>query len=184
MLEPTEIDPRGYWLNENCWSPEDLDVPMATALLAVFGFGETVSDMGCGGGAYVDFLRKHRRPAFGYDGDPHTASLPNCAVCDLSIPINLPVRDWVLCLETAEHIPAEFEAVFMSNLDRHNRKGIVISWARPGQGGYGHFNERGLDYVRGLFSRLGYSEDSPHSTIIAQLATLPYYKDNTLVFRR
>jgi hypothetical protein len=51
---------------------------------------------------------------------------------DLSKPVYLPPKDWVLSLEVGEHIPATFEKVFIENLHRHNKKGIILSWAVEG----------------------------------------------------
>jgi len=52
---------------------------------------------------------------------------------DLTLPqYGLPLYDWVISLEVAEHIPAESEAVFLDNIVRHAREGVVLSWAVPG----------------------------------------------------
>lgn len=50
--------------------------------------------------------------------------------------------DWVLSLEVAEHLPRSMEPVFVFNLDRHAKEGVVLSWARKGQGGSHHVNEQ------------------------------------------
>ncbi len=75
---------------------------------------------------------------------------------DLTLPqYGLPMYDWVISLEVAEHIPAQFEAVYMDNIARHAREGVVLSWARPGQGGYSHVNNRPFEYVVKLFDDMG-----------------------------
>jgi hypothetical protein len=51
---------------------------------------------------------------------------------DLAQPVYLPPKDWVLSLEVGEHIPAVHEKIFINNLHRHNKKGIVLSWAIEG----------------------------------------------------
>jgi len=56
-----------------------------------------------------------------YDGSPFSeeASEGKVQHMDLTVPqYGLPVYDWVLSLEVAEHIPAEFEAVYLDNLFR------------------------------------------------------------------
>jgi hypothetical protein len=30
----------------------------------------------------------------------------------------------------AEHVPKRFEATFLQNIDRANRRGVVLSWSR------------------------------------------------------
>jgi len=52
---------------------------------------------------------------------------------DLTLPqYGLPLYDWVISLEVAEHIPAESEAIYLDNIVRHAREGVVLSWAVPG----------------------------------------------------
>jgi 2-polyprenyl-3-methyl-5-hydroxy-6-metoxy-1,4-benzoquinol methylase len=50
--------------------------------------------------------------------------------------------DWILSLEVGEHIPHQLEDVFIGNLVRHAKKGIILSWAVPGQEGHHHVNNR------------------------------------------
>ena len=38
--------------------------------------------------------------------------------------------DWAMTLEVAEHVPKRFEATFLQNIDRANRRGVVLSWSR------------------------------------------------------
>ncbi|CAF0774187.1 unnamed protein product [Adineta steineri] len=51
---------------------------------------------------------------------------------DLSQPAYMEAKDWVLSLEVGEHIPVAYEKIFIDNLHRHNKKGIVLSWAVEG----------------------------------------------------
>lgn len=67
-----------------------------------------------------------------------------------------PPFDWGLCIEVAEHIPMEFEQIFMDNLKKLVKKGVIISWAYPGQGGQGHVNEKSGENVRVLFEKNGF----------------------------
>ncbi|KAK7004452.1 hypothetical protein BgiMline_005973, partial [Biomphalaria glabrata] len=51
---------------------------------------------------------------------------------DLTAPhYGLPIYDWILSIEVAEHIPAKFEEIYLDNLVRHAREGIILSWAVP-----------------------------------------------------
>ena len=52
---------------------------------------------------------------------------------DLATKQTLKPADWVLTLEVGEHIPPQFMDTFLSNVVRHARHGVVMSWARPGQ---------------------------------------------------
>jgi tryptophanyl-tRNA synthetase len=42
--------------------------------------------------------------------------------------------DWVTCFEVGEHIPPKYERIFVENLVRHAKEGIIISWALPCKG--------------------------------------------------
>jgi hypothetical protein len=76
---------------------------------------------------------------------------------DLSLPqFGILVYDWILCLEVAEHIPKAYEEVVLSNIVRHAREGVILSWARPGQQGYSHINNRSPEYVISSMGRLGF----------------------------
>ena len=96
----------------------------------------------------------------------------------------LKLYDWVMSLEVAEHIPAEFESIYIDNIVRHAKEGVVISWAVPGQGGYSHVNNKPFDYVKKLFDGLGFDHDEAASEKLKSVATLPWLQKNTNVFRR
>lgn len=52
---------------------------------------------------------------------------------DLTAPqYGLAAYDWVISVEVGEHIPAKFQNIYLDNLVRHAREGIVLSWAVPG----------------------------------------------------
>jgi hypothetical protein len=68
-------------------------------------------------------------------------------------------RDWVLCLEMAEHVPKQHEATMLANLDRHNRKGIVLSWSSA-KAGVGHVNPQPASYVTHVMKGMNYTEDA------------------------
>ena len=47
-------------------------------------------------------------------------------------------------MKVAEHIPKEFEHVYIDNLVRHAKEGIILSWSKVGQGGHSHVNNQNL----------------------------------------
>ena len=89
-----------------------------------------------------------------------------------------------MTLEVAEHIPADFEEIFLDNVIRHARSGIILSWAVPGQGGYHHVNLRSNDYVIAKMDSLCFAHDLTNSTRLRQLATFGWFKNNVNVFHR
>ena len=96
-----------------------------------------------------------------------------------------PPYDWVLCLEVCEHVPAEFENKVVANLHRANTKGIILSWAKKGQGGLGHFNEQDNEYVKGVFQSLGYHNNMFVETVLRNsVNTCSWFKDTVMVFEK
>lgn len=102
---------------------------------------QSVYDFGAGLGWYGKALLAEENDGYrvtsykAFDGAENIQAIfPDGFVqhLDLSAPVHLPPRDWVLSLEVAEHIPSSYEQVFVQNLHRHNTKGIVLSWAVPG----------------------------------------------------
>lgn len=127
-----------------------------------------LNDFGAGVGQYGRSLLAHR-PAHagsrhqdqyrGFDGSGNIRSWTDGLVrwFDLTMPaLALPRAQWVLSVEVGEHIPPEWEGVYLRNLHAHNCHGIILSWAAAGQRGQGHINNHGMRYVRGKLEGLGY----------------------------
>jgi len=87
-------------------------------------------------------------------------------------------------MEVAEHIPAEFESVYIDNIVRHAKEGIVLSWAKPGQGGFQHVNNKDITYVIALFNGLGFYHDETASKKVREAASVGWLKNNLNVYRR
>jgi len=178
------IHPRGYWLWPD--AREHLFDAGLCGALALFFRGRSVMDLGCGPGFYVRQLRAAGIDARGIDGDPGLSE-PYCRIADLTEPGAIgpgDVADWALCLEVGEHVSAEFEAVFLANLHAANRRGVVLSWAPPGQGGTGHVNERSREYVAERMHAAGYWEDADATIDLRAAASLTWLRRNLSVWRR
>lgn len=181
------ISDKGYWL-DNTLDNHRYDEVLAPALLSFFKDKKAISivDFGCGHGNYTTLLDKEIR-TLGFDGNPNTKGLTNgvCNVLDLSQPVNLEEKfDWVLSLEVGEHIPKQFEDNFVNNLHNHAIKGIVVSWAVPGQGGHGHFNEQSNEYIRDRFEKLGYTSDLDAEKFLRDNSSHFWFKNTIMVFNR
>lgn len=179
------ITPTGYWICQDA-DQYKFDWQLASMLTSFLTTqNATVLDLGCGNGAYVNYFREHGVQALGCDGNPHTPEIAGryCGVADLTIPQNMNVADWVMCLEVAEHIPADLEPGLIYNIHNHNRKGIILSWAIPGQGGHGHVNERPNEYVEQIFSE-EYNLNVELTEQLRAAATLPWFRNTIFVFNR
>ena len=89
-----------------------------------------------------------------------------------------------MSLEVAEHVPKEFEKIYVSNIVRHAIEGIVLSWARPGQNGHSHVNNRPLDYVITFLGMLGFDHDPVASKKLRGIASVSWLRRNINVYKR
>lgn len=179
------IDPHGFWSNDTL-EGHIFDKHLASALGELLN-GFSVIDLGCGHGEYTKYLISCGIACDGYDGNPNTPQLTEgaCKVLDLSQTVVLGKQyDYVLSLEVGEHIPAQYEWIFINNLHRLNRKGVILSWAVEGQGGAGHFNEHNNDYIRHVFEALGYKPALEVEQKLRGATTLPWFKNTIMVFNK
>ena len=161
--------------------------PTLSNYLVNFFANDSVVDLGCGMGDYVINFISNGITADGFDGNPHTPNLSNgiCKVKDISIPFVFDeLYDWVLSLEVGEHLPKEFEKVYINNLHLNNKKGIILSWAVKGQPGHGHVNCQDNDYIKEQFINLGYTNDILEETKMRHHSQLPHFKNTIMVFKK
>ncbi len=187
-LDSFEISHKGYWIGdvEECHAVDGY-LGEAIADFFVEQQARSIVDFGCGLGTYVAQIRQRGLTAKGYDGNPNTPTLSGGIgeVLDLSEPFQLPeIFDWVLRLEVGEHLPQEYEKIFIENLIRHSRVGIVLSWAIKNQGGTGHFNEQNNDYIKALFANYGYINDLEAEKNLRSVSNLPWFQNSLMVFRK
>lgn len=143
-----------------------------------------VLDLGCGNCTIVSELNKNDIDATGVD---QNNLIPNSVKHDLIKSYYNP-KDYVQTFEVGEHIPVEYEGVFIDNITRNAKKGIIMSWAVEGQGGDGHINERPVSYIVYAIENKGFQLNkektnelrnsiSPHINFL-------YFRNNLLVFDR
>ena len=183
------IHQNGYWEGPDASSQHIYDSSLGNSLTVFFKEEKinNLADFGCGMGDYVKTFQQNNINATGFDGNPDTPYLTNNLgkVLDLSIPIKFEESfDWVMSLEVGEHLPPQFEDVFIQNLHVNNKYGIVLSWAIKGQGGHGHVNEQNNDYIKSKICELGYINDVELETNFRNDSTLLWFKDTIMVFRK
>lgn len=121
-----------------------------------------------------------------YDGAPVIENATNGEVKFLDLTLahyGLPIYDWVFSIEVAEHIPERYESIYLSNIIRHAREGVLMSWATPGQGGLFHVNEKPHQYVKDKFAPC-FIFNGKKSAILRNNATKYWLKNNMMVFDR
>jgi hypothetical protein len=151
--------------------------------------GKKVGSFGDGPGFYKEKLLELKEVVSyeAFDGAPFCEETTNGEVkfLDLSVPIfHLPHKyDWIVSVEVGEHIPQEFEQVYLDNLVRYAREGIVLSWAHLEQGGHSHVNNRDFPYIKTQMESRGLIHDNKSSQMFRQEAHFGWFKDNLNVFR-
>lgn len=150
--------------------------------------GESINDFGAGVGQLMTEVNVHLpRLVYGaFDGAGNVEEITNAKVrfADLSMPLSLPRRDYVISLEVGEHIDSKSEHMFIRNLHVHNCKGIVLSWAKLGQRGHHHVNDHSRTYVTSLFNDLGYSLDANATRWLRKNGMFWWMRGNLFMFRR
>jgi len=120
----------------------------------------------------------------GCDGNPFTSELTEGLgfQADLSLPHQFKKVDWVISFEVGEHLPKEYESTFIDNLCTHANKGIIMSWAFPGQPGEGHINCQSSEYIISQLYKRGFLVDYIESNNIRSLSDTWWFQANLLVF--
>lgn len=192
-----KINPKGYWENSTD-EGHGVDEKLANGILNfLYEDGvKSVIDLGCGNGYYVKRLNDAHVYCRGYDGNPYTREFAldgNCFVYDLTTKLPLGVRlhpfGWALSLEVGEHIPREYEQIFINNIAMSCTEGAIISWAIPDQGGDGHVNCRTNEYIINEFQKVHLVFDLLITARLRSCAS-PYpqtgywFKNTLMVFRK
>ncbi|XP_063589708.1 uncharacterized protein LOC134766710 [Penaeus indicus] len=122
----------------------------------------------------------------GWDGAANIGVLSKGMIEPLNLadPVDLGRRfDWVMSIEVGEHISAKSEEVFLDNLVKHACKGVVLSWAVPGQGGHNHVNTRPNDYLKSKMADRGLVADDEAEKRIRGAVDTEWFKNTLMVFR-
>ena len=161
------------------------DPGLSTALIDFLQNQEEIVDFGCGNADYTKALINEGKKVDAFDGNPHTPEMTDGLgkVLDLSTEFDLNKKyECVISLEVGEHIPINKEQIFIDNLDRHCTQCIILSWALPGQGGDGHFNERDNNYIKENFNKRGYESWDEAEKFLRDSTTLWWFKNTIMVF--
>ena len=122
-----------------------------------------------------------------FDGAPYCEETTDNLVqhLDLSVPVyHLNLYDWIVSLEVAEHIPKTYEQIFIDNLTRHAKEGIILSWAAVGQVGHSHVNNQDLSYVREQLEKRGFKINHELSKSFKNASKLEWLKKNMYIYTR
>ena len=147
---------------------------------------KSVLDVGCGTGLSLKYFLDKGINAMGLENS--IEAINNSPVKKNIIKHNLKniynsdkTFDLIWCFEVIEHIHPNFEKNFLQTLINHSDN-IILSAARPGQGGRGHFNEQEPQYWIDRFSSLGYENDNTLTTLFR--STGEPFTANILFFKK
>ena len=200
--------PTGGWCltSDNAdWGP--LGKSAVNHVVADSGIGQTLMkyisneqkkpsllDICAGVGQYGHWLKLNNASIdwTGFDGAENIESFTDGYVkwIDVTNPVFDTIEnsaDWVMSLECGEHIPPEYTDNFLDLLDRHNKNGIILSWAIPGQGGHSHINCLSNDEIKSkLFARKYFQDDwcLSFEKEAREHATYSWFRNTFMVFKR
>lgn len=180
------IHRRGFWQSENI--NHYYDESFSKTLNSIVSNYNTFVDFGCGNAKYAKYINDSNPliEVEAYDGNPYVEVLTDGfgKVLDLSKPFDLNKKyDVVSSLEVAEHIPKEYEKIYIENLLRHCKNLLIISWAKIGQGGKGHVNEQNRDYVLNVMDNYNLKYNDELSLLLRKSCTTCYwFRDTIMVF--
>jgi hypothetical protein len=166
----------------------EFDAPLAKAIADFFKVVEVKDcvDLGCGAGKYTDHLNGSGIKCEGYDGNPNTFSMSKSCYgnFDLSKPVYVGNADAVLSLEVGEHIPRDYELVYLSNIVLAARKYVVMSWFPIPGHGIGHVNERTNEWVKEQMLIRGFQSLDDWEKILRDSSSLWWFSESLLCFIR
>jgi len=144
---------------------------------------QKVLDIGSGEGAWPAEFARFGCEVLAVDGeyvDRERLRVPpnDFLGLDLRLPLPQTVVNWgadlVVCLEVAEHLPADRGPSFIKDLCNSSHR-IVFSAATPGQGGHGHINERPHTYWKELFENEGFTVSTELQGRFAQSPSIAWW---------
>lgn len=148
-----------------------------------------VYDFGCGVGQYMKrFQDSGFTKLTGFEGHPpEIREFSNIVKQDLTLPFDVAEKGNVVFLEVAEHVPARFEDVMLTNVANACDDKLVMSWAIRDQGGHGHVNCLNNDEAIERMVAKGFTylpEETASARAVILEGDLPWFKNTTLVFKR
>ena len=174
--------PRGDWcffrnLQHKNMTQYRTDLRLAKAL-SHFLKDKIVASFGDGRGIYKEIIDELNEVILydAFDGSPYAElnSKGNVKFLDLTIQIyHLDQYDWVLSIGVGQHIPIESENVYLDNLKKHAKEGVILSWDR-----------QDFDYVKFKLESIGFKHDLKASIYLKNRSELNWIKENINVFRK
>lgn len=185
--------------NTGAWEKDDIPNQHVFSLNLARWIGDFLPkdvpliDMGCGLGDYLWVWDKMGFvKLIGIEGSDLEVLFRHdrndIIVHDLTEPIKLGIEANVVALEVGEHIPSHFMQEFLNNICENTGDScyLILSWAIPGQSGYGHVNCLSNETVIREIEKRGF-EFLPRETISARDCiehTASWFRNTILIFKK
>ena len=148
---------------------------------------ESVLDIGCGPGTYVDSMRDLKINARGMDIDERVHGHEHLTFKSL-LDITDESADVVICLEVAEHIEPALEDQVVDRVVSAVGKTLIWTAALPGQGGIGHINCRPKEFWAEKIAAAGLVRNLEREAALKEHmrypGTMGWFLNNVLYFER
>ena len=188
----------GYWTSDDTEAIHVHDPNLAEWILNYLQSDKDkqLIDFGCGMG---DYLKKLHDNGFsnlhGFEGEVRKGSPKFIKNWDLSNPIknyegynSLKKSAYnTICLEVGEHIPKQYESIFLDNITSLTTNKIILSWAIIGQLGDGHVNCMNNDEVILKMDELGFKyleDDSISARNSVSPAIASWFLKTIMIFQK
>jgi cyclopropane fatty-acyl-phospholipid synthase-like methyltransferase len=192
------ITETGYWTSDDTQAIHVHDQGLANWILNYLqnDKDKQLIDFGCGMG---DYLKKLHDNGFsnlhGFEGEVRKGSPKFIKNWDLSNPIknyegynSLKKSAYnTICLEVGEHIPKQYESIFLDNITSLTTNKIILSWAIIGQLGDGHVNCMNNDEVILKMDELGFKyleDDSISARNSVSPAIASWFLKTIMIFQK
>lgn len=149
---------------------------------------EHIRDFGCGLGNYLKDLQDFGfKVLTGFEADvPKQKVFDNIIEQDLTIPFETFSRGHVISLEVGEHIPKQFQDIYLDNITNACNEYLITSWAIRGQAGFGHVNCLDNHEIIPEIERRGFKllKQETEEVRNIDLSEAPWFKNTLLIFKR
>ena len=180
------VNSTGYWKSEISDNHE-CSLELAKWISEFLPKNKLIHDFGCGNGNYLKYLKDNNfEKLIGYEGE-----VPNRKVFDNIIQQNLTdefkvEKGNVICLEVGEHIPKQYQDVFLNNICNACDDTLIISWAIRGQTGLCHVNCLNYDEIKPLIENKGFELFEKESLIARSHIgnNCDWFKNSLYVFKK
>ena len=148
---------------------------------------QTVLDVGCGPGHFVESLRSVNVNATGADIDERVKGKDYLQYKSI-FELDTEHADVTLCIEVAEHIEESKSDDIAKQLYKVTDKTLIFTAAQPGQGGVGHINCQPKEYWMNKLTAAGFKYNQKRHeellTYIKQGSYMGWFINNLLVFEK